>query len=184
LSSTGGFFYRNPTNRGGVYRGPVLDANDFNSVLTLNDNGTDDDSDDFFENAMGMRIDDTVNSVRVGDLNGVGVGEECPAGIPLTGQDGLIPNPGILAQVTASENCFSFVETIPGGFVPRFGGENRDFSIAAGLRGQIDFGTGLNYDVSVGHGANRTDFFIRNTVNASLGPNTPRDFIPGGHSVL
>jgi len=87
------------------------------------------------------------DSVRVGDLNGVGVGEECPAGIPLTGQDGLIPNPGILAQVTASENCFSFVETIPGGFVPRFGGENRDFSIAAGLRGQIDFGTGLNYDV-------------------------------------
>ena len=157
---TGGFFYRNPTNRGGVYRGPLVDA------------------------TTGLADPNGVASVRVGDLNGVGVGEECPAGIPLTGQDGLIPDPTILAQVAASDNCFSFVETIPGGFVPRFGGENRDFSVAAGLRGQIDFGTGLNYDVSVGHGANRTDFFIRNTVNASLGPNTPRDFIPGGQEQI
>ena len=49
-----------------------------------------------------------------------------------------------------------------------------------GLRGEFDLGTGLSYDFSVSNGSNRTDFFIRNTVNASLGPNTPRDFIPGG----
>ena len=30
------------------------------------------------------------------------------------------------------------------------------------------------------HGSNETQFFIQNTVNASLGPDTPRDFIPGG----
>ena len=33
---------------------------------------------------------------------------------------------------------------------------------------------GLSYDFSVQQGSNRTDYFIRNTVNASLGPNTPR----------
>ncbi len=153
---TGGFFYRNPTNRGGVYAGPLVDA------------------------TTGLADANGVASVRVGDLDGVGVGEACPAGIPLTGTNGLIPDPTILAQVTASANCFSFVETIPGGFVPRFGGNNEDLSITGGLRGEVGFGEGLTYDLSVSHGSNRTDFFINNTVNASLGPDTPRDFVPGG----
>ena len=39
---------------------------------------------------------------------------------------------------------------------------------------------GISYDLSAQRGSNRTDYFIRNTVNASLGPNTPRDFVPGG----
>ena len=150
---TGGFFYRNPTNRGGVYAGPNVDP------LT------------------GALDPDGVSSVRVGDLDGLGVGEACPAGIPLSN---LIPDPTVLAQVAASDNCFSFIETIPGGFVPRFGGDNEDYSAAGGIRGQLEFGTGLDYDLSITHGANRTDFFINNTVNASLGPDTPRDFTPGG----
>jgi iron complex outermembrane receptor protein len=151
---TGGFFYRNPTNRGGVYRGPTVDP------------------------ITGAADPNGVASVRVGDLDGIGVGEACPAGIPLTGNAGLIPDAAVLAQVTASDNCFSFVETIPGGFVPRFGGTNEDFSIAGGVRGLI--GEGLTYDLSVYHGSNETSFVITNTVNASLGPDTPRDFRPGG----
>lgn len=154
--TTGGFFFRNPTNRGGVYAGPTVDP------LT------------------GALAEEGVSSVRVGDLDGLNNGEACPAGIPLTGQDGLIPDPTILAQVVASQNCFSFVETIPGGFTPRFGGNLRDFGITAGMRGIHDLGTGLSYDLSVTHGASRVDFFINNTINASLGPNTPRDFTPGG----
>ncbi len=157
---TGGFFYRNPTNRGGVYRGPTVDP------LT------------------GAVDPEGVASVRVGDLDGLGVGEACPAGIPLTGDAGLIPDPTILAQVTASANCFSFIETIPGGFVPRFGGDNRDYSIAGGVRGQLEMGSGLDYDLSITHGSNRTDFFINNTINASLGPDTPRNFTPGGQEQI
>ncbi len=153
-TTTGGFFYRNPTNRGGVYRGPLVDA---------------------AGNAGG-----DIASVRVGDLDGVGVGEACPAGIPLSGTNGLIQDPTVLAQVTASANCFAFTETIPGGFVPRFGGDLNDFGITGGLRGLLDLGNGLTYDVSATHGASEVEFFINNTVNASLGPNTPRDFIPGG----
>ena len=151
---TGGFFYRNPTNRPGVYRGPTVDA------------------------TTGLADANGVASVLVGDLDGVGVGGACPAGIPLTGTNGLIPDATILAQVVADPNCFSFVETIPGGFVPRFGGKNEDHSIAVGIRGEL--ANGLSYDLSAYNGANETNFFIRNTVNASLGPNTPRDFVPGG----
>jgi iron complex outermembrane receptor protein len=154
-TAEGGFFFRNPTNRGGVYAGPLVDA-----AGDLDPAG--------------------IASVRVGDLDGLGVGGTCPAGIPLSGTDGLIMDPAVLAAVTADPNCFSFVETIPSGFVPRFGGDNEDMAIAVGLRGEFDLGTGLSYDFSVSNGSNRTDFFIRNTVNASLGPNTPRDFIPGG----
>ncbi len=151
----GGFFYRNPTNRGGVYRGPTVDP------LT------------------GLADPNGVASVRVGDLDGLNFGGSCPAGIPLTGNNGLIPDPTILGQVISDDNCFSFVETIPGGFVPRFGGDNKDYGVSFGLRGDLGLFGDLGYDLSLTHGRNRTDFFIRNTVNASLGPNTPRDFIPG-----
>jgi len=160
--TTGGFFYRNPTNRGGVYRGPLVDP----------DTGEASDA------------DNAVASVRVGDLDGVSTGEDCVAGIPLTGTNGLIPDADILADVVASANCFSFIETIPGGFVPRFGGDLRDFGITGGVRGIIELGTGLTYDFSATHGQSRVDFFINNTVNASLGPNTPRNFIPGGQEQI
>lgn len=155
----GGFFYRNvvgPTTgqqRAGVYRGPTVDP------------------------ATGLADPGGVPSVLVGDLDG---GTSCPDGIPLGGTNGVIPDAAILAQVSGDANCFSFIETIPGGFTPRFGGENEDSALAVGLRGELDFGTGLLYDVSAQRGSNRTDFFIRNTINASLGPNTPRDFTPGG----
>lgn len=158
---TGGFFYRNPTNRGGVYAGPNVDP------LT------------------GAADPNGVASVLVGDLDGLNNGIACPAGIPLTGNAGLIPDAGILSQVVDSANCFSVVESIPGGFTPRFGGENQDFSIAAGIRGTI--ADSLNYDVSGYYGQNETNFFINNTVNASLGPidsnagpELQRDFNPGG----
>jgi len=156
----GGFFYRNPTNRGGVYAGPTVDA----VTGALDPNG--------------------VSSVLVGDLDGLGVGGACPAGIPLTAGGGLIPDPTVLAAVTADPNCFSFVETIPGGFTPRFGGNSQDFSIVGGLRGELDWGTGLQYDFSASYGTNSVDFFINNSINASLGPNSPRDFVPGGQEQI
>nr|WP_297348949.1 TonB-dependent receptor [uncultured Glaciecola sp.] len=157
---TGGFFYRNPVTegnqRGGVYRGPRVDP------LT------------------GLADPDGVHSVLVGDLDGVGVGGSCIAGIPIGGTGNVFPDPNFLAQVAADPNCFSFINTIPGGFVPRFGGTNEDTAIAVGIRGELKIGTGLFYDASAQRGSNRTDFFIRNTINASLGPATPRDFVPGG----
>jgi len=152
----GGFFFRNPTNRGGVFEGPTVDP------LT------------------GAPDPNGVASVSVGNLAGLDP-TACPAGIPLTAGGGLIPDPTILAQVTADPNCFSFVELLPGGFVPRFGGDNQDLAFVVGARGELELGTGLGYDVSFSYGENTTDFFINNTINASLGPDTPRDFNPGGY---
>ncbi len=155
-TTEGGFFFRNPTNRGGVYAGPLVDP------LT------------------GAADPSGVASVLVGDLSTADTGD-CPAGIPLTAGGGLLPDPTILAAVGSDPNCFSFANTIPGGFTPQFGGELEDQTLAFGVRGDLEIGNGLGYDVSYVYGNNQIDFFINNTVNASLGPNTPRDFKPGGY---
>jgi len=88
-----------------------------------------------------------------------------------------VPDPAALAQVFADPNCFSFQEIAPGGFTPRFGGDVSDMSAVAGLRRVA--ANGLTWDASASFGAHESDFFFKNTVNASLGPDTPRDFDPG-----
>lgn len=135
----GGFFYRNPTNRGAVYS---------------NDDG---------------------ETLLIGDLT-PNDGIACPI-VTLGGAGGVTPDPDAFAQVAADPNCFSFQETIPGGFTPRFGGDVTDMSFLAGLRGETN--GGMFWDVSAYYGNHESDFFINNTVNASLGPASPRDFDPG-----
>ena len=88
-----------------------------------------------------------------------------------------VPDPNALGQVFSDPNCFSFQEMFAGGFTPSFGGDLTDQSVVAGVRGQT--GGGINWDASVSYGSNEVDFFINNTVNASLGPNTPTSFDPG-----
>src|SRR5688572_877246 len=90
-----------------------------------------------------------------------------------------VPNPAAMAAVRNDPNCFSFQEMFPGGFTPQFGGELKDYAAVAGLRGKL--GEQVNWDLSAGYGYNRVDFFIRNTVNASLGPDTPTTFDPGSY---
>lgn len=153
----GGFFFRNPTNRPGVYAGPIVDP----------------------VTGFASTAPNAVPSVLVGDLS-INTAGDCPAGIPLTQGGGLIPNPTVLAAVSANPNCFSFVELFPGGFTPRFGGDVVDYSAAAGLRGKL-LGT-LDFDLSYRHGRSKADFVIRNTINASLGPNTPTSFNPGSYT--
>ncbi len=87
------------------------------------------------------------------------------------------PDAAALAQVFADPNCFSFQEVFPGGFTPSFGGDLTDYSAVAGLRG----GDRLKWDVSAGYGYNKVDFFISNTVNASLGPDSPTSFNAGAY---
>ena len=82
-----------------------------------------------------------------------------------------VPDPVALKRVFDDPNCFSFQELFPGGFTPNFGGDASDASFVGGLKGS--FGT-LGWDASFGWGRNHADFFIYNTVNASLGPNQPR----------
>ena len=84
--------------------------------------------------------------------------------------------------IKANPNCFVFNELFPGGFTPSFGGDVSDWSLISGIRGVT--ASGLTWDVSASVGENVAEYFIMNTVNASLGPDTPTEFYPGDYVQL
>ena len=138
----GGFFFRNPNTRGGVFSG------DRGATLLIGD----------------------VLDARDGILDG-------SANCPVVNIVNNVPDPVALRQVFDDPNCFSFQEMFPGGFTPQFGGNVFDASVVGGLRGRTD--SGISWDASTSFGKNQVDFFIYNTVNAALGPQTPTNFDPG-----
>ena len=114
-------------------------------------------------------------TLLIGDvLRARGMGS---ANCPVVRVTDNVPDPAALAQVIDDPNCFSFQEIAPGGFTPQFGGVVTDMSAVAGVRRTAD--SGLTWDASASYGAHESDFFFLNTVNASLGPDTPREFDPG-----
>ncbi len=142
----GGFYFRNPTNRSGVFDGPVINGVDTFLVADLTSGATD-------------------NS-------------NCPI-IPMT-ESGLLTETNI-ADLTAA-NCYAHNMRFPGGFTPFFGGDVVDLSIGIGTRGVFKDGT--SYDFSGTVGEHSTEFHIGNTVNSSLGPDTPTEFTPGAYAQL
>ena len=143
---TGGFYFRNPHTRGGVFRGPVVDGL---PTLLVGD--------------------------RVWAETGVKGAGGCPA-VPIIGN---VPDAAALQQVEADPNCFTLHSRFPGGFTPQFGGDLIDHSVVAGLRRLSS--TGLNWDASINIGTSQVDQFIFDTVNASLGYDTPTSFEPGSY---
>ena len=147
----GGFFFRNPHTRSGVFAGGEVEVD-----------GT------------------TYKTVKVADIDGIGVGGSCP-------HIRIIDNVASaedIAAVQADPNCESFITRFPGGFVPRFGGTMEDYSFAAGLRGE--FANDWYVDVSGVYGRHQAEFFMRHTLNPQLlakpsitVANIPTDYKPG-----
>lgn len=73
----------------------------------------------------------------------------------------------------ANGRTFTFLSRFPGGFAPRFGGKITDASIGGGYKGEV---SGIRYDLFAGYGMNRIEYTLKNTVNASLGPDSPSSF--------
>ncbi|MGB0449935.1 MAG: TonB-dependent receptor plug domain-containing protein [Porticoccaceae bacterium] len=134
----GGFYFRNPLTRGGVYASDGM-----------------------------LLVGDTTGDMS-GNCDQYAVDSSDPTSAALA---------AAIAGLKADDNCFNFNETIPGGFTPRFGGTVSDTAFLLGLKGELE--NGMTWDVSAYQGENEGDFFINNTVNASLGADTPRNFDPG-----
>ncbi|MFU8877622.1 MAG: TonB-dependent receptor plug domain-containing protein, partial [Wenzhouxiangellaceae bacterium] len=64
----------------------------------------------------------------------------------------------------------------PDGFMPETQGENFDFGLTGGVRWDL---AGWEVDQSVGLGRNRFAFGVNNSLNPSLGPDSPTDFDSG-----
>ena len=151
----GGFYFRNPHTRSGVFDGPEITVDGV-----------------------------TYDTVKVADIDGIGVGGSCPA-IRIIDN---VASPEDIAAVEADPNCESFITRFPGGFVPRFGGTMEDYSFAFGVRG--DFANDWHVDLSGVYGRHDAAFFMRHTLNPQLlAPeggftvaDIPTDYRPGTYT--
>ena len=135
----------------------------------------------FFRNPntrSGVYSADGGATLLVGDaLDGADGVADGSAGCPAVTVSNGSPDPAALERVRRNPNCFTFQERFPGGFQPAFGGERADASVVAGVRGVMAAGT--LWDLSVSAGVNEIDFYLLDSVNASLGLDTPTAFDPG-----
>ena len=162
----GGFYYRNPHTRGGVFAGPAVDVNgramlqDDDDVWRYGDwksTGPVEDLPLVPEELVASRL----GSVRVADLSGDGSGN-CPT-VPIRGN---VPDAGALSAISSDPNCYSLYEKFPGGFTPQFGGFISDYALSGGVRGELD--SGWYYDLSATAGRSWASFYIYNTINPQL----------------
>jgi len=137
----GGFFFRNPNDRTGVYD----DGNGIRAVVDTNLTGN--------ETGVVSNCPALVSPGSGGD------------GVALDAQT-VQNDADALAALPA--NCFVLNQLLPGGYTPQFGGQLEDAAAVIGIRGEM--ANGLFYDFSGGVGRNNVEFFLNNTWNPSLGP--------------
>lgn len=144
---TGGFYYRNPHNRGNVYS---VDGGETLLVGAVN-----------------------------GDQSSCAV---VPANVPnvLDTQEYM--------DMVADPNCFSMnmVPGFAGGYTPQFGGNITDTSLTMGTKGEIKSGFLADwfFDLSGSVGRSESRFNLKNTLNPSLGLDTPTEFETGAYIQL
>ena len=174
----GGFYFRNPNDRDGIFDGPLVDRD---GTVVRDANGTPLRSLDAARE-RGLDTAGLDDTIPVADLSGTGAG--CPV---------VRTNPAAdYADWTGGglpAHCFLFNERFPGGFTPRFGGYVQDWSVAFGLRGKLEGLTGAAalldgwaYDASASFGHNSVDIFMHGTINpqlAALRTNIPTSYRPG-----
>ncbi len=89
------------------------------------------------------------------------------------------PDDNPLEYTLPSGEIFRWDKIFPGGFTPQFKGKVNDKAATAGFRGS--FASGLTYDASYTVGRSQVDFSIRDTINSSLGPESPTQFELGSY---
>jgi iron complex outermembrane receptor protein len=99
--------------------------------------------------------------------------------------------PNVLAtqayqNMVADPNCFSMNQIMPGGYTPAFGGNITDTSLAMGVKGEIKGGflDEVMFDLSGSVGRSESHFNLKNTLNPSLGLDTPTEFDTGKYIQL
>ena len=164
----GGFYFRNPNTRNGVFsptgRDDTLLVGDLRGL-------TDEMADWEARKAAAEAAGEEFTELSPHDADDIPIIDD-------------LPDPEKLQAVKNDPNLFNFQEMFPGGFTPRFGAFMLDSSVVIGVKGTAlgdTLGNDLTWDLSGSFGRNHADFFIFNTVNASLGPDTPTYFDPGDY---
>ncbi len=191
----GGFFFRNPNTRPGVFNGPLVDKNnmtikdrDGNNIENKNDKYPKDYKvedlrekrklEEFEKNGLdSSQLSETIRVVNLDPSKG-----ECD----VVRRDDAADYSDEIANLP--DHCFAFNERFPGGFTPTFGGIVKDWSAAVGIRGDLSHNNvwldNWHYDLSAVFGQHSTDFFMTNTINpqlAHLRTNIPTNYKPGAY---
>jgi iron complex outermembrane receptor protein len=90
---------------------------------------------------------------------------------------GFFRRPNDARNRNFSASTTAFVPFYPEGFLPLITSEIEDYSLAAGVRGQV---LGFNADLSWVYGRNSFDFGVANSFNTSFGNASQREFEAGG----
>ncbi|MCY3687629.1 MAG: TonB-dependent receptor [Gammaproteobacteria bacterium] len=143
----GGFYYRNPHTRNGVFRGPEI--NGMKTVKVAD-----------FSGATAMLVNQGM------ELADAVAANAADGGCPIVNIVDNVADPAALSEISGRDDCYSLIEKFPGGFTPQFGGYVDDISFAAGVRGELD--SGWFYDLSAVAGQSGADFYIYNTINPQL----------------
>jgi iron complex outermembrane receptor protein len=138
-------------------------------------------------NRSSIYSNDGGETLLVGDLDGVDSGITCPTiaiGSNVLNQadyQSIADN-----STPLGKNCFAVNETYPGGYTPNFGGNVVDTSLTVGVEGEINGGMldEVFFDISGSVGRNKSSFSIVNTINSSMGPESPHDFDLGNYTQL
>jgi iron complex outermembrane receptor protein len=164
-SVTGGFYYRNPHNRGNVF------STDGGDSLLVGDVG--------FAND-GVATCSVSNAYVKTMMGGDGLSSLVPSNV------GNVLNTDEYQAMVADPNCFSMNQLMPGGYTPAFGGTITDTSLTMGTKGDINSGIleGWFFDLSGSVGRNESSFTLKNSLNPSLGLATPTDFETGKYIQL
>ncbi|GAC17370.1 iron complex outermembrane recepter protein [Paraglaciecola arctica BSs20135] len=144
----GGFYYRNPHNRGNVY------SVDDGETLLIGDIG------------LSQGLEPSCGTV--------------PANVP------NVLNTDAYQEMVADPNCFAMNQIFPGGYTPAFGGTINDTSLTVGTKGEIKEGylADVMFDISGSVGRSKVSFNLTNTLNPSLGLDTPTSFDTGKYIQL
>lgn len=89
-------------------------------------------------------------------------------------------NPDNTASAYAPSSAFpgfNLRSIYPVGYSPRFGQEHEDYQLNLGARGSAS--DAFRWDLHASQGNNQIDYFIHDTFNPSLGPQSPTSFKPG-----
>jgi iron complex outermembrane recepter protein len=137
----GGFFYRNPNNRGGTYT----------------------------NNGVRAIVDTTIAPGQTGVTSTCPALPSPGSGSNGNALDSSAVAADFAALSSLPSNCWVMNQVVPGGYTPQFGGQLQDVSFVGGIRGEIN--PNLTYDFSGSYGRNKVSFFLNNTWNPSNGPN-------------
>ena len=81
------------------------------------------------------------------------------------------------ATARAFNNANNIVSVYPFGFLPIIATQIEDINLYGGTKGEA---AGISWDFSAGYGRNALDYRVLNTINASYGAESPREFDAGG----